>query len=119
DIVNGLPLVGVSKQFALNMSFDKQEGQTLFLNLSHEHQSLLNPKLVERLQTAFSEHYQSPFLLQISIMHTPLNTPAVQQQKEILDTQTQLQEKLDQDPHLSFIKNNFNGIINSVKSIKT
>ena len=119
DVVNALPLAGVSKQFALNMSFDKQEGQTLFLQLSHEHQNLLNPKLVERLQTAFSEHYQAPFVLQISVAHTPLNTPAMQQQKEIIDAQKQLQEKLDQDPHLSFIKNNFNVKIDSVKSIKT
>ena len=119
DVVNALPLAGVSKQFALNMSFEKQEGQTLFLNLSHEHQNLLNPKLVERLQIAFSEHYQVPFLLQISVMHTPLNTPAVQQQQERVDAQKQLQEKLEQDPHLSFIKNNFNVKIDTVKSIKT
>jgi DNA polymerase-3 subunit gamma/tau len=119
ETVNSLPLAGVSKQFALNMSFIKQEGQALFLNLSHEHQSLLNPKLVERLQNAFSEYYQTPFTLQISVTETPLNTPAMQQQKEIVASQNQLQEKLDQDPHLSFIKNNFNVIIDSVKSIKT
>ncbi len=118
DIVNALPLAGVSKQFALNMSFVKQENDTLFLHLGQEHQSLLNPKLVERLQNAFTEHYQRPFLLQISVTDTPLNTPAVQQQKEIADSQNQLQEKLSQDPHLDFIKNNFNVTIESVKSIK-
>ncbi len=119
EVVNALPLAGVSRQFALNMSLIKQDGQTLFVYLSHEHQSLLNPKLVERLEKAFTEYYKTPFTLQISVTEAPLNTPAIQQQKEIIDSQKQLQEKLDQDPHLDFIKNNFNVIIDSVKSIKT
>ncbi len=116
-VLQALPLSGVSKQFALHMSFEKQEGQTLYLNLSQEHQTLLNPKLIERLQNAFSEHYQTPILLQISISQTPLNTPALQQQKALEDSQKQLQEKLAQDPHLDFIKNNFNVKINTIKSI--
>lgn len=111
-----LPVAGMAKQLIRHMSLEKREGNTLFLNLSADHQSLLNAKLTERLTEALAAHYQAPISLQISIAGTPLNTPAIEKQRETETAQQQLQDKLDLDPHLDFIKNNFNATLSPLQS---
>ena len=111
-----LPVAGMAKQLIRHMSLEKREGNTLFLSLSADHQSLLNAKLTERLTEALAAHYQLPISLQISIAGTPLNTPAIEKQRETETAQQQLQDKLDLDPHLDFIKNNFNATLSPLQS---
>lgn len=116
NLTTTLPVAGMAKQLIRHMSLQKREGNTLFLNLSAEHQPLLNDKLTERLTEALRKHYQAPISLQISVTGAPLNTPAIEIQKEAETAQQQLQEKLEHDPHFNFIKNNFNATITTLKT---
>ncbi len=115
NLISTLVLGGMLKQLVRHMRFDHAKDKILHLSLEKEHQSLLNQKLQDRLQEALLNHYGEPIVLQISVSDTPLNTPAAQQQKALELSQKQLQDKLAQDPHLDFIKNNFNAKIADVK----
>lgn len=114
-LLNTLPLSGMLKQIIKNTSFDRVEGNVLFLNIQNDHENLFNDSVKNKLISALQIYYEKTFTLQITGSQSPLETPAVKAEEVRKAQDAQLQEKLAKDPNIDFIKNNFNGKIVSVQ----
>lgn len=118
ELVELLPLNGIGKQLARHMSFAEQQGNTLKFILAENHRAILNNRLHNDLSKTLSHYFGQEVLLQIDINSNNENSPAALKMKEEAEKQTSLQEKLNLDANLDFIKNNFNATIANIKTLK-
>lgn len=116
NLLNQLPLGNFMKQLVRHMRFDQAAANTLYLTLASEHQGLLTEKRIQELENLLSEAHQRPISLQISVSPHPIISPASQSEAALEIAKKRLQDKLAEDPHLAFIKNNFNAKVSEVKS---
>lgn len=114
-LLNTLPLGGMLKQIVKNTSFDRLEGNVIYLKIGNAHQNLFNENAKNKLISTLQTYYEQPFSLQIIGSETPIETPASKAEEARKAHEAQLQEKLNQDPNIDFIKNNFNGTIKAVQ----
>jgi len=115
QLLSTLPLTAMTKEIAKRTHFDRVEGNTIFLKIESAHQTFFNDSAKNKLIQALQTYYEQPFLLQITGSETPLETLATKEEEARRSTEAQLQEKLNNDPNIDFIKNNFNGKISNVK----
>ncbi len=114
-LLNTLPLAGMTKQMFKNTSFERQEGHTIWIKTTKENLNLLNDTSKNKLIHALQTYYEKQFSLQIISSDTPIETPALKEKEAREASDLQLQEKLNKDPNIDFIKNNFNGKISSIQ----
>lgn len=115
QLLNTLPLTAMTKEIVKRTHFDRLEGNTVFLKIESAHQTFFNDSAKNKLLQVLQTYYEQPFLLQITSSETPLVTLATKEEEARRTTEARLQEKLNNDPNIDFIKNNFNGKINGVK----
>ncbi len=113
-LLNTLPMSGVLKQLLKNTHFERCEGNTLFLSIPAQHQILFNEGVKNKFLHLLQTYYERSFLLQIQTNKGELEGPAAKAEQSKKTQETQLQEKLELDPNINFIKNNLNGTITSV-----
>lgn len=119
ELVNLLPLAGMTKQLARHLSYiGLNNGNTFMFSLGAEYQASLNDRLKNELRTSLNHYFGQEVMLQIEVNAENSNSPAAIQAAALKDKQTSLQEKLKADPQLDFIKNNFNAIITDIKTLK-
>ncbi len=79
EILSKLPLSGMALALASHCALTRLSDHKIELSLEAKHESLLNKKLVERIEQALIQHLNKSIQLEIKITKTELNTPAQQQ----------------------------------------
>lgn len=118
ELLNILPLSGMAKQLARHLSYTGQDGHIFKFSLAAEHQASLNPRLQNDLTNTLKHYFAQDLVLQIEVISAKVASPAAIQAEAEHAKQQSLQEKLNADPNLDFIKNNFNAIITDIKTLK-
>ena len=75
DIIQMLPLNGMTRQFALNCAFKTEEGGVAELMLGTDKAHLLNNNFQQRLEEALSSYYGRSIKLRVEISETISETP--------------------------------------------
>ncbi|MEJ2554616.1 MAG: DNA polymerase III subunit gamma/tau C-terminal domain-containing protein, partial [Gammaproteobacteria bacterium] len=84
EVVPALGLTGMSLQLANHCMPAGRDGKAFKLKLSREHESLLGPRSVERLEQALCDYYQDALKLSVEVVDELTETPAaVAQRNEI------------------------------------
>lgn len=121
EIVPQLGLVGMPLQLASNSSFDSLVGDTLTLQLSHEHEHLHTPRFSERVQSAISSARASATTLVINMVTEELDTPVSRALQREEDALQHAQEAIRQDPLVKTLLEKVDGKVDegSVKPVDT
>lgn len=81
-ILPNLHLTGMAQALASNCSLVNITDAKVILALSASHKPMLNPKLVERMQQALSQHFKKPLTIEMQLTEDLLQTPMKQQIQE-------------------------------------
>lgn len=82
ELLPKLELSGMAYALAANCTLEKATDECVTLSLSHTHQPMLSPKLIERLIEALSRHFKKSMKLFINTTTESIATPLKQQQEE-------------------------------------
>ncbi len=77
-----LPLSGMALALASHCELTHFSDQKIELSLAGKHESLLNKKLLERIEQALTQYLKKPVKLDIKTATDTLNTPAGQQEQQ-------------------------------------
>lgn len=100
SILPKLELTGMSYALASNCVLQKLTDNKIELALSSKHETMLNPKMKERLAETLSRHFNRPMQLDIVITHTEIETPIKQQQHENAQQLSSAKQTLMEDPKI-------------------
>ncbi len=107
EVVQALPVVGMTRQLAMNAAFGGREGSCIRLTLPREHASLAAGNWVERLQKALSEYYGEAVKLEVTIGEPAAETPAAQQARQQQQRMQAAVQALESDPNVQALKDTF------------
>ncbi len=107
EVVQALPVGGMTRQLAMNAAFVGREGSCIRLSLPREHASLAAGNWVERLQKALSEYYDEEIRLDVAIADSAVETPARQQARQQQQRMQAAVRALESDPNVQALKDTF------------
>jgi DNA polymerase-3 subunit gamma/tau len=116
-----LGLSGLAQVLATHCVLVKMENDGIELALSRKHETLLNKKLSERLETALSDHLQKKIRLTITITTAELNTSAKQTEETKKVRHASAIDAIKTDNQVQKIMDVFGATLdlNSVKALDT
>lgn len=82
DILANLGLSGMALALASHCELTHCSDHKIELSLAGKHETLLNKKLLERIEQALSQYFNKPIKLDIKTATDKLNTPAEQQEQK-------------------------------------
>ena len=100
SILPKLELTGMSYALASNCVLQKLTDNKIVLALSIKHETMLNPKMKERLAETLSRHFNRPMQLDIVITNTDIETPIKQLQHENAQQLSSAKQTLMEDPNI-------------------
>jgi DNA polymerase-3 subunit gamma/tau len=99
DIVAGLELNGMARQFALNCAYKGREGNVIELQLAAAHAQLQNNAFQERLEESLSRYYGEPLKLRIEVIQEAgMETPSQVESRRQAERQQAAQQAIENDP---------------------
>lgn len=98
DILGNLGLSGMAYALAANCTLSSMQGDKVQMQLSANHQPMLNAKLKERIEEALGRYLKKPIKLDIEIVTVELNAPLKQQQDEKKQALADAKQTLLNDP---------------------
>lgn len=108
-IIEQMRLSPMTKNVAQHASLVKKENNMVELGIESGHQSMFTPTVVERLQSALNNFYQTKINLTITVQKKVIETPAKQQQAQAEQQLASAQQSIEQDPVANEIIDAFNG----------
>ncbi|EKD55246.1 MAG: hypothetical protein ACD_60C00022G0013 [uncultured bacterium] len=119
DILPKLELSGMALALASHCTLLKKLDNKIELALSLQHESLLNKKLIERIEQALTRFFNKPIQLNIKTASHELATPAKQQQQEHTEQQANAAKTIKDDTDVRKIMDLFNATldVNSIKAV--
>ena len=120
DIVNALPVKGMTRQLALNCELKGYEDKFVVLNISQEHKSMLTKSVEDQLTQALSNFFKKDLKLKIQSGDIQNMTPAVAEQKKVEDKQQMAKQSIENDSVVQALKDNFGATVieQSIKPIE-
>lgn len=119
QVCDNLSVAGIAKQVALNCRLLDYQDNTMRLSVDHNHQAVINERLIKQIETALSQYLSKKIQLTIETDGTDQasqqQTPRQQKQQQQQDRQQQAEAEIQQDQHVRFMKTEFNAIIRDVK----
>lgn len=114
-----LGLSGLGFTLASHCKLISIENGQVLLNLTNKHEALLNKKLTERIEQAFTAYFKKPIKLTIQITNDEIDTPAKQREEQLAKRQAHATDAITQDDHVQKVIGMFNATIdmNSIKAI--
>ncbi|HET6654693.1 MAG TPA: DNA polymerase III subunit gamma/tau [Gammaproteobacteria bacterium] len=118
-LVEALPLRGISRELAVNCTFEKRDGDTIRLTLDAAHQQLLTDQARERLQQALGRHYGRSIEVRIAAGPTADPTPAQKRDKREVERMEAARVAIESDPNVRALQETFGAEIKpaSIKPI--
>lgn len=98
DLVDSMPLDGLSKQLASHCTLQKHQGNRLYLNLQPEQEHLLTDNQKEKLQAALSLRLDDKVRLEVAVEGTRDETPAQRKTREALEAKQAAVAAVRKDP---------------------
>jgi DNA polymerase-3 subunit gamma/tau len=99
DIVAGLELNGMARQFALNCAYKGREGNVIELQLAASHAQLQNNAFQERLEASLGKHFGEPLKLRIELIEAATSeTPSQVESRRQAERQQAAQQAIENDP---------------------
>lgn len=95
DLLAKLPLSGMALALASHCALSHLSEHKIELTLAAKHESLLNDKLLERIEQALSQTLKKPLKLEIKTATTELDTPAQQQAEHHAKAATAIQNNAE------------------------
>ncbi len=100
EILPKLDLSGMAYALAANCTLEKIEDHKVILQLSANHQPMLNTKLKDRLRESLSNYFKQAMQLDIIITAAELYTPAKKQEQEQVERLTDATKAATQHPKI-------------------
>ena len=116
ETVKKVPLSGVAKQFLTHCSLSNFKDDTLSLVVAAPYSNILNKKLETKLRQALVDHLKKPIKLMIHVSTSNNETPAMIEQRLETKKQHELDQSIEDDQHVEFIKTKFNAKIANNKT---
>ena len=112
SLSQALELTGIVKQFASHCQLLQQSDSQIELGLDVQHRGMLSDRLVNSLEQALQQYYQSKVRLRVRVAEAlPEQTPAQVEQVRVQDQQAQLTKDIQQDENIRFIQAEFGATI--------
>ena len=118
-ILPKLELSGMTLALASHCTITNTADNKIELALAAKHESLLNKKLLERIEQALCRYLNKTIKLEIKTAATDILTPSKQQQEEQTKQHANATRTIQSDTHVQKIMDLFNATldINSIKAI--
>jgi DNA polymerase-3 subunit gamma/tau len=117
NILSHLKLSGMGQALASNCTLDKMTDNTIDLLVSTAHAPMLNPKIIERIEEAVSQHLNKPMTIHIKQSTADLNTAAKQHDQNQKAKLASAVETITGDNQVQKIVDLFNATLD-ISSIK-
>ncbi len=104
QVAEALPVVGMTRQLAMNAVLAEWDGEHMRLLLPREHAALASANWVQRLQAALREYYQAPVQLQVDVGEPQAETPAAQHARQRQQRRQEAVSLLENDPNVRALK---------------
>lgn len=118
DILMKLGLTGMAQALAANCTMTSFTEHQLALSLSSQHEPMLNPKLLARIEEALVKFFSKPIKLEIKLTSTEIETPSKLQHQEQITRQATATEAIKGDSEVQKMISLFDATLD-VDSIKT
>ncbi|HSW68598.1 MAG TPA: DNA polymerase III subunit gamma/tau [Gammaproteobacteria bacterium] len=119
QILANLQLSGMALALASHCVLSHISDNTVQLSLAAKHESLLNKKLLERIEQGLSRYFNKPMKLVIKTAASELETPALQQEKKYTERQADATMSIKNNTQVQKIIDMFDATldIHSIKPI--
>jgi DNA polymerase-3 subunit gamma/tau len=116
ELIQQLNLSGLTLVMAQHCALQNMDEGNINLQIDPIHAPMANDRQKQRLQELLSAHFNKPLRVSISVAPTT-NSPAEEQRQTDLAHRSAAKEKLEQDPHVQNILQQFSAKIdeNSIK----
>lgn len=111
DLVDSMPLDGLTKQLASHCTLQKHQGNRLYLNLQPEQEHLMTDNQKEKLQAALSLRLDDKVRLEVAVEGTGDETPAQRKTREDLEAKQAAVAAIQKDPDVKQFMDMFDATI--------
>ena len=111
DLVDSMPLDGLTKQLASHCTLQRHQGNRLCLNLQPEQEHLLTDNQKEKLQAALSLRLDDKVRLEVAVEGTGDETPAQRKTREELEAKQAAVAAIQKDPDVKQFMDMFDATI--------
>lgn len=110
-LIQDLQLIGPTLALANHCALIELTADTLRLGIHSNQKTLIQPKSVERMETALKTFYNRPYRVKIEVVQTAITTPNDQLQQADVERQSKAKQALEQDESVQQLMRAFDASI--------
>ncbi len=113
QLIEALNLSGITLVLAQHCELKNLENDKITLQIAASHTALANDKQKQRLTEALNQHFGKPMRLEIVSSDNKVNSPAVEQQRQLQAEQASAKSSLENDPNIQKMMRQFGATIDT------